>query len=591
MSIKFRVWPAVFVLVALSGCGDDAPGSITRARPVTIQRLDVLAPAVMSRVTGVAVPYQQSDLSFEVPGKLEYVVDVGTEVLGKEVVEDGSLLLGLQGVPVQAGAVIARLEPERHEQALRAAELKLVSAKLAVKAQEIDVTRVSSEDIASVRSKAAAAAVEINSATDAVAAAKSAYDLAATVLRRHEKLVKSGAVSQSKVDQSRDTLEAARSTLGSARNSVALKIRAKEAADAEVKKALGTALLKQSQVEQARAQVKEQEVALAQAQADLDDCVMRAPFSGRVTAVHLGRGSFVQSGNSVVTLTLLNPIQISVAVSAEDDRRLFLGAPVQVRPISPPVGFDVERGLSGVVFEKNQIADPGTGTFKVQLIVPNQETKNRVQVAGQAVAVADWLFPIVQRSVSGRAGRYVNVRCLLREGDRTYVLHVPDEELSTLWSSGKNHRVLHPLKVEVDLGGGFFELVNWRFRELRKTGGLPSGATLVGDPREEQLAGVVLGRRERAFRPGDLVRVDLNLGSHPEGLYVPVIAVRERNGSMSVFLVEGVLAREVPVTVHESYGELRRIEGPGIEAGAQVVVKGAHFLADGDTVSLVESGR
>ena len=45
-------------------------------------------------------------------------------------------------------------------------------------------------------------------------------------------------------------------------------------------------------------------------------------------------------------------------------------------------------------------------------------------------------------------------------------------------------------------------------------------------------------------------------------------------------------AKRTPVEVHESYRELRRVSGEGLGEGAQVVLGGAHFLADGERVSV-----
>ena len=43
------------------------------------------------------------------------------------------------------------------------------------------------------------------------------------------------------------------------------------------------------------------------------------------------------------------------------------------------------------------------------------------------------------------------------------------------------------------------------------------------------------------------------------------------------------------MTVHESYQELRRIQGEGIETGTQVITGGAHYVSDGQVVRVVET--
>jgi hypothetical protein len=51
-----------------------------------------------------------------------------------------------------------------------------------------------------------------------------------------------------------------------------------------------------------------------------------------------------------------------------------------------------------------------------------------------------------------------------------------------------------------------------------------------------------------------------------------------------VFVVESGIARARPVSVHESYGELRRVEGEGIATGSEVIVGGVHYVSDGQPV-------
>ena len=82
--------------------------------------------------------------------------------------------------------------------------------------------------------------------------------------------------------------------------------------------------------------------------------------------------------------------------------------------------------------------------------------------------------------------------------------------------------------------------------------------------------------------------VRFEVGEATEGLYAPSEAIRTLNGEASVFVVDGdSVARRVLVTVHETVGVLRRIEGTGLEPGARVVVEGVHYITDGETVSVV----
>ena len=44
-------------------------------------------------------------------------------------------------------------------------------------------------------------------------------------------------------------------------------------------------------------------------------------------------------------------------------------------------------------------------------------------------------------------------------------------------------------------------------------------------------------------------------------------------------------AKEVAVETHETYLDTRRVSGEGLRAGAELIVRGAHFVVDGERVS------
>ena len=64
---------------------------------------------------------------------------------------------------------------------------------------------------------------------------------------------------------------------------------------------------------------------MKQAELNLKKCTLRAPYDGRVAEVHVIPGGYVQPGTPVVTLLLMDPIKVTVAVSAQTDRQLNFG--------------------------------------------------------------------------------------------------------------------------------------------------------------------------------------------------------------------------------------------------------------------------
>jgi hypothetical protein len=143
-----------------------------------------------------------------------------------------------------------------------------------------------------------------------------------------------------------------------------------------------------------------------------------------------------------------------------------------------------------------------------------------------------------------------------------------------------------PDKVEVELGEEYFAVNKWNFRSLKSSGDLKEGDFLATGSTKEHESGLAIGRPQWLLRPGDLVPVNFLLETMPRGFYVPVDVIVTRGGSRFVFLADDGVARLQSVTVHETYGELRRIEGDGIEAGTQVIIRGVHYVSDCQPISV-----
>ena len=123
-----------------------------------------------------------------------------------------------------------------------------------------------------------------------------------------------------------------------------------------------------AQLAASRAAVRAAEQQLEQATEDLGDAVLNAPFSGRITAVHIAEGAVVSAGTPVVTLTLMDPVQVQVEVSADDERAIKTGDRAIIYPKDPLQGGQ-RVPINGIVFEKGAVADPQLRTFRIDLIV------------------------------------------------------------------------------------------------------------------------------------------------------------------------------------------------------------------------------
>ncbi|MEM6560575.1 MAG: hypothetical protein AAF656_03160, partial [Planctomycetota bacterium] len=106
------------------GCGgEESAGTAPPAKAVDVMTLQTGVPRSETLVAGVVEPFRQSDVSFDVSGVLDEVIDVGETADGPQMDGTGELLLSADGTPRRAGTVLAALTETRFRQAVEAANL------------------------------------------------------------------------------------------------------------------------------------------------------------------------------------------------------------------------------------------------------------------------------------------------------------------------------------------------------------------------------------------------------------------------------------------------------------------------------------
>lgn len=339
------------------------------------------------------------------------------------------------------------------------------------------------------------------------------------------------------------------------------------------------------------ARINEITEALKRAREDLDDTELVAPFSGRVTRLHVSQGAVVTEGTPVVTLSLMDPIQVHVAVSADDDRRIQTGDPALLYPKDPLRPEGEPTSVNALVYEKGAVADPDTRTFRIDLMARNARRRvDQVDPATRGLPVVTDFLPVARR-YQGEAGPlFVPIDAIYREDGRTWVLRLPGVSFHA--GSERSAVGRHvPDKVEVVLGDQYMTVIKWNFRALESAGELREGDFLVIGPRAGHLDGLAIGRTQWLLRPGDLVPVSIVVDTTAEGFYVPVDAITAIDGQHRVFVLDEATARDRAVEVHDTFHELRRISGDGIGTGVEVIVGGVHFVSDGQPVTVVGQER
>ncbi len=320
---------------------------------------------------------------------------------------------------------------------------------------------------------------------------------------------------------------------------------------------------------------------------DLEDTKLKAPFSGRITQIHVTQGAVVDAGMPIVTLSLMDPIQVQVEVSANEDRRILTGDRAMLYPNDPidPEGKPVQ--VNALVYEKGAVADPNMRTFRIDLMARNKRRLiEHIKPETRGLPLVTDFLPVVRRFHGERGKLYVPIESIYQEYDKYYVLRLP----GVSFHSGAKRSAVGkhiPDKVEVSFDNDYFTVIKWNFRSLKESNDLQEGDFLVIGPKKEHLDGLAIGRPQWLLRPGDLVPVSFLLHSTTKGLYVPVNAITMADNKHVVFLVENNKASRREITVHDSYRELRRIEGEGIEPGVQIIVGGVHYISDNQPVTIV----
>lgn len=568
--------------LALAALPTSAAGAAEMApAPVTTYTLVERAFERGARLTGSVGLYRQEKIGFEVGGRVELVHDLGTEVEGPVYDEAGQV--------VRQGDVVARVDDSRYRLRVGALEARLEALDKDLEAQRIDVEQVARANLDAAEAQLSITASDIVVAERQLAEAEAEVTRAQRDYDRQANLRESNsaAFQQKALDDAQSGLDTAIARSQQQDAQLEARRQARDAQKAAVGVAEATIRFKQAQLAATESRIAEVQQDLQQAKIDLEDTVLRAPFSGRVTDTHAARGAVITGGQPIVTLTLMDPVQVRLEVSADMERRIRTGDRAWVFPKDPISPDLAPVEVNALVFEKGAVADPGTRTFRIDLIVRNRRRlfKDVDPTAADLPVITDFLA--VVRRYEGEPGPlFVPTASILQEDGKTYVLRLPGIGFNE--SASRNAVGKHvPEKIQVELGDDYLTVISWNFRSLRASGGLREGDFLVIDPSADYLDGLVIDRPQWLFRPGDLVPVRFAFDATPKGFWVPIYAITKSDDAHIVYVVVDGRAEAVPVNVHETHGELRRISGDGIDDGAVVIVAGIQAVSQGQPVTVI----
>jgi HlyD family secretion protein len=352
--------------------------------------------------TGNVAPEMRLELSFKSAGRVAEIIIV-------------------EGAQVEAGEVLARLEADDLEQALIQAQasLDIATAQLA---QTEDGPRA--EELASARAALESALadyeeVKAGPSQEDITVAKADMEKARIALEKaqadYDKIswqAGLGATAQA------STLQQASVDYERARAQYELTVdrptdsELKQAA-AQVAQARATlaALEEQPTAEElavARAQVTQARSALAQAQLNLDEATLVAPFAGIVADVNVEVGQMVNSGTLVIVLTDLTGYYVDLYIDETEIGQVRVGQPVVITLDAFP-----DEEIEGEVTAIKSIGTVSGGivTYEVRVEIVPAEVPIRSDMTASATVVVEEKENVL----------LIPNRAIRREGDVKYV--------------------------------------------------------------------------------------------------------------------------------------------------------------------------
>nr|WP_319025400.1 HlyD family efflux transporter periplasmic adaptor subunit [Rhizobium terrae] len=230
-------------------------------------------------------------------GRIEATeIDIAARTAGRL-----SDVLAREGDFVEIGQVVARIDIEQLTAQKREAEAQFARARIGIDTARSLVNQRRAEK------EAAAATVSQNEV---------ALQSAQRRLARSEQLSRSGSVSDQALDDDRSRVETAKATVSAAKAQLA-------ATDA----AIGAA---QSQVIDAEASVEAAQATIARIEADLRDCELKAPRSGRIQYLVARPGEVVAAGGRVLNMLDISDVYMTFFLPTADAGRIAIGSEARI---------------------------------------------------------------------------------------------------------------------------------------------------------------------------------------------------------------------------------------------------------------------
>ena len=311
---------------------------------------------------------------------------------------------------VEAGRVLAELDPEPAKAKLAQAEASLEGARAALRAAEMDArlsatnakasNRAASASLSAASAGANASREQIAEARARLTAAESALAQAKTDFERAQKLSQSGALSPSQLDQSKTTLETAEASVAQARAHLSmLESNAAQAlsrvgeASARVDQTRdvdSVVTLAEARAESARARLAELEAVRDLAALELSYTKIVAPQAGVASKKNVAVGQMVSAGVPIAQLVSTSKgFWVTANFKETQISKMRAGQPVEIHVDSLP-GTELRgavESFSGATGSRFALLPPDNASGNFTKVVQRVPVRIRFEGLPEAVAL------------------------------------------------------------------------------------------------------------------------------------------------------------------------------------------------------------
>jgi len=287
------------------------------------------------------------------------------------------------GQPVKQGDLLVTLDATN-------SKLRLAQAQASLEQAQQNLTKLQN----------GARPEEIEGAQMRLDQATALYELQKIELERQNNLYAEGATTEQALQNARNQTNSQRSAMGAARAQLEL---LKAGARVE-------------DIELARIQVQLAQVAVDQAQQNLDDHCLYTPIDGRATRRQYEQGDISEVNKAIFQVVQLDQVYLVLDVSELYISKLALGMEVAVKVDPLP-----DQSFTGQIKEINPVANLQDRSYTTKILIDNVAELLKPGMFGRAEIIVD-------RAEQALALPTDAVR---REGEQTYVLIV-NENLTVL---------------------------------------------------------------------------------------------------------------------------------------------------------------